>query len=281
MLSDSQKEQFRKDGYAIVPGVLSSDDVARLRTFLADKFDSGEETAADSDRVLPNIFSRYEEVRFLLSHDKLIESLRSLLGENFVLFPISSAHDSHFGGWHKDTTSPERAGLRFHKEPDFLMAQVAIYLQDNDPEYGGGLTIVPGSHRESDPAAQTGKLVEAAERVNVSRVTTRLERWRTAASEKRRRLDERGFAIPSKAGDLVMFDFRCDHRATPATHNGNGARPEKRKFAIFMPSSTDNKHARTYKQYLVDSNQYPYLNNGDDYPQDVREAARDHHVTLV
>jgi ectoine hydroxylase-related dioxygenase (phytanoyl-CoA dioxygenase family) len=264
-LSESQKEQFRSDGYTVVPGVLSPAEVARTRAFLAAQFDSGEHELIDEEGALVDVLTRFEELRFLLANDRLVGSLRSLLGEEFVLFPISAAHDSVFGIWHKDTTAPERAGLDFHHQPDFLMAQVALYLQDNG-EHGGGLRIVPGSHRESDRAAKRNQ-----SRSLRNRVAHRLEQARC---------DRRAIDIPSKAGDLLMFDFRLNHKGTPPSGPVQDIPPDHRKFAIYLPCSASNEQARAYQRYLESCDYYTHLHNGHEYPSAVRQLAREQRVTL-
>src|SRR2546423_15575332 len=88
ILSESQKEQFRRDGYTIVPGVLSPEEVSRVRAFLAEQFDSGEHELIDEEGALVDVPTRFEELRFLLTKDRLGRSLHSLLGQGFVPCPV-------------------------------------------------------------------------------------------------------------------------------------------------------------------------------------------------
>lgn len=267
ILSDRQKEDFRTIGYTLVPGVLSAEEVSRARSFLTRKFDSGERQPGDESNTLVDVFTRFEELRFLLANEKLVGSLRSLLGDGFVLYPISSAHDSIFGIWHKDTTAPERDGWRFHREPNFKMAQVALYLQDNN-EYGGGLTLVPGSqHKRDSSAKRKGDL--------------RSFRNRVARQIDEIRLNRQGVDIPSRAGDLVMFDFRCDHRASRPKCKPEDIPPDERKLALFFPASTNNEHAREYLRFIMSRDYYPHLHGGHEYPPEVRDLAQRQGMTLL
>ena len=117
-----------------------------------------------------------------------------MLGEDFCFLPEMTAHHQGFGNWHKDTTSMEQDGEDFHRSPDFRMVQCAIYMQDQTERYGGGLDLVPGSHKGTDPTARGG----------VGSFVYRL----------RRRVGGKVRTLPSRAGDLVVFDLRTDHRAT-------------------------------------------------------------------
>src|SRR5262249_3919397 len=70
---------------------------------------------------------------------------------SFIMLPENSATMNTFANrWHKDTTYLELNGHKFHWERDFLMVGAAYYLQDNSPEYGGGLDVEPGSHYQPD-----------------------------------------------------------------------------------------------------------------------------------
>lgn len=269
VLTEAQLAQFRSDGYTMVPGVISPDEVSRLRVFLQDRFD-GQKGVNDGGvgRILDTFFN-FEDMAPCWSalNDTAVECLRSLLGDGFVIFPACSVHDSGFGIWHKDSTSFEQRGWQFHREPDYLMVQVAIYLQDNGREYGGGLSVVPGSHRQQrDRAVTVGD-----PRSLRNRIARRL------ANEIR---DRRSVDLPSKAGDLLMFDFRLDHRATKPTCSPASIPSAQRKFALFFPGSANNKHALAYKEYLGNADFWSEAKDWD-YPEGIHKYARSRGITLV
>ena len=149
-------------------------------------------------------------------------------------------HDSIRGHWHKDTSAQLKAGHRFHFEPDYAMVQCALYFQDNSVEYGGGVDVIPGSHRTADSCSSP-----------LQRVANRL-RKKGLWPEKRG-----GTSVMGKAGDLVLFDFRIDHRGTPAAVLPVPA--AARKFALFIAASADNAHARAYADYIGGRADYRYL----------------------
>jgi hypothetical protein len=131
-----------------------------------------------------------------------------------------------------------------HWQPDYAVWQCALSLQDNGPQTGGGLSVVPGSHREPRPRST---LVDAAER----------EAWIAARPQQ---------PIPSRAGDLVVFDTRIDHRATPRTQ------PEGQpsKLALFFMAARDNRHASMYIDFIRRRADYAYLR---DYKVSAEAAA--------
>jgi hypothetical protein len=250
MLSTKDTDDFVQKGYLLVPEAFTRQQTADLRKIVADIFarpleagDLARKGVAPAVRM--DIFNRFPELQWILTHKPLVEAVTSLMGEDFVYLPETAIQDSGFGGWHKDTSSQERAGHRFHWEPDFMMVQLAIYLQDNC-EYGGGLEVIPGSHRRPD--------------IYRNRLRDRLKLERIRSELDNRGLWRSGYSVPSRAGDLVMFHFRLDHRATYPVIKTQ-APEERRKLAIFLACSANNRHARAYRDFLASRPSYPYLNN--------------------
>jgi ectoine hydroxylase-related dioxygenase (phytanoyl-CoA dioxygenase family) len=279
-ITDVEKAVFEQEGYVVVPGVLGSEQLAELRSFCEQLFDAkpvhnGDmqvKNAADGrgGGVRNDIALRYPELRFIMSDERILGALRSLLGDDFVFVREMAAHDSRYGYWHKDTTPMERAGLGFHYEPDFRMVQCAIYLQDND-EFGGGLDIVPGSHRERDHTPP-------AERVTfLDRVANKLGIRRSRGTAP---VEENGVTIASRAGDLVIFDVLANHQATQPPGGDPTRVPEdKRKFAIFFVCGANNEHTRAYRQYI--EKDYAYLQEDRTWPPEVQELIERERLTLL
>lgn len=269
MLTEFQKAQFGRDGFLIAPDVLSHEQVTDLRAFLTRQFDAPPQFAGDAQKpnawhpaVRFDICTRYPELRWLMVHPPLLSTLRSLLGDDFVFLPEMSAHDSGFGSWHADTGSQERAGHFFHLEPDFLMVEAAFYLQDNGP-YGGGLDVMRGSHLLRDKSLPEHRDL-------LTRAKTTLEAWG---------IRKAGYSVPSRAGDLVLFDFRIQHRAT-APGNRKAKPKVPRKLAIFFACSRNNAHANRYVDFIRGRSDYVYL-QGHQYPPDMVSLAGEHHLTLL
>jgi len=259
MLTKEQKHFFHEAGYLVVPNILAPPQVKELRTYLRPQFQLSPDKhhKGDSDHYLFDIFSRNASLRWLLFYEPSLQVLRSLLGEDFVILREAAAHFEMFGGWHKDTTSQERAGETFHWRPDCLMVEIGYYLQDNSKEFGGGLDIQPGSHREPDYFANPPK--------------------KSALSRARARLlgapkEKEGISIPSKAGDLVIFDFRINHRATP--RENTNPPPDRQKMVIFVACSTNTPYVQKYHDFIASRPSYIYLQGGFSYPEDFTREAK-------
>jgi ectoine hydroxylase-related dioxygenase (phytanoyl-CoA dioxygenase family) len=280
-LSPAELAHFDDHGYVVIEDALSADEVSDLRRFLAEELFAGKPKYEGdvSVAVLPegrgggvrhDIFARYPELRGLMVNPKALGALRSLLGDDFVFVPEMAAHDSRYGHWHKDTTPMERDGLDFHRQPDFKMVQCAIYFQDND-EYGGGLDVVSGSHREPDHTPPAPKLTF------LDRVRAKLGFAKPGPPPP---VEPNAISIESGAGDLVIFNVLLNHQATqPRVCGTNEVPAEHRKFAVFFVCSANNEHPQRYVDYI--KSQYAHLRDGHSYPDDLLEMARAHQVELI
>src|SRR5438105_9885000 len=88
-----QVKQFDKDGYLVVPGVLSQEQVSWLRSFFRSKFavPPGQPIAQNDDwPYLLDIWSSYPEARWLLFHEPVLGLLKALLGDDLILLPESN-----------------------------------------------------------------------------------------------------------------------------------------------------------------------------------------------
>jgi ectoine hydroxylase-related dioxygenase (phytanoyl-CoA dioxygenase family) len=257
MLKTDDRIRFIDEGYLVVPAALSSSEVSGLRLSMDQIFARPATEPGDYDSrptlgsVRFDVFSRNPQLQWLLARDTVVNAARALLGDDFLILPEMSAHRGGYGDWHKDTTQQEKAGRTFHWSPTFAMVELAFYLQDNGTA-GGGLDVVPGSHRKPDRWVAERGLAE-----------------RVGASLERRRLlpRRRGISIPSRAGDLVIFDFRLDHKASwPRRGAPSSGQP---KYALFVACSANNSHAREYVDYIRTRPEYVYLRDHV-YPTEMR-----------
>jgi hypothetical protein len=264
-LSQEQVAQFQTQGFLVVPGVLDPETVAQLRSLLIAKFDSESREPGDTKTLLNMAPSRLPDLARVMGNPQFLAALRAVLGDDFVFLPEMPAMDSQFGGWHKDTSAQEMAGENFHWDPDYLMLEAAFYLQDNG-SFGGGLDIVPGSQSVRDRYVNPTLL---------QKTTNKLKKDGTAAVTKK------AYSIPNKAGDLVLFHFRADHRATQPTACSMDEIPEEhRKLGFFFACSRNTRHVALYKSFIESRADYAYLKDHS-YPEHVLELAAEHDVQLA
>jgi ectoine hydroxylase-related dioxygenase (phytanoyl-CoA dioxygenase family) len=261
VITQQQQDFFTSNGYLLVPGILDQEQVRSLREYLRPKFEAPAEhrPKGDLDNVMLDVFSHNPPIRWLLFHEPTQQVLRGLLGDDYVVLREAGAHFEMFGTWHKDTTAQERAGHTFQWDPDYLMVEVAYYLQDNSEEFGGGVDVQPGTHRQRDRYA-TPKKADLYRKV------------------RNRVFGDNSLSVPSTAGDLVIFDFRLNHRATQRT--SSNPPPDRQKMAVFIACSRNTPHVQRYHDYIASRPDYLYLQGGFSYPEDFAREAEAHGINM-
>ena len=240
MILDSQ----HNEGFEVFDRVFSNSEIVELRRIAIDLLPSN--SPPFRAKVEGNIFDKSEELtRLVLGNKDLQSAIVKVHGPDFLLLDESALHDSFFGGWHTDTTTPESYGYQFHQSENFHCVQWAVYLQDNSV-YGGGLSAKSGTHKLQDPFVR-----DTLKNRNYSSYYKTL---RSIGATLRRLLHNNKrnsacpFAIPTKIGDVVAFNLKIQHRATPyqipPTENSN------RKLAIFFVTGSKCRESLDYRDWI-------------------------------
>lgn len=248
MLTAEDKKFYEENGYLIVRNMLTKDQVAFLRKRALDIFSSGEwkVNGYNTDKTLVDPYKDFPEIMNITLTKNVVDTAKFLAGEDhMVLIPETAIMKGFYPTWHKDTTTPEKYGHTFHLRSDFNVIRCGFYLQDNN-EYGGGLSVFAGSHKVSDYL--TG---EFPERTLMSRIKDRLT---TNAEEKNKFLNPHNLKlvdIPSKAGDLVFFNFKIIHKGTiPRSQRIADVPADMTKIALFDIFGANNEATKQYIDFL-------------------------------
>jgi len=248
MLTAEDKKFYEDNGYLIVRNVLTKEQVAFLRKRALDIFSTDEWKINDynTDKTLVDPYKYFPEIMKLTLTKNVVDTAKFLSGQDhLVLIPETAIMKGFYPTWHKDTTTPEKYGHAFHLRPDFKVIRCGFYLQDNN-EYGGGLSVFAGSHKNSDPYTR-----EFPERTLLTRIKNRIT---PNAEEKDKFLNPRGLKlvdIPSKAGDLVFFDFKIDHKGTiPRSQRIGDVPKDMTKVALFDIFGANNEATRQYIEFI-------------------------------
>lgn len=210
-LDDVQRgvQLLERDGYILIRGVLSTDQVERARARCDDYLlaDADAENEIEATALL-----RMPEMDFVFD-ERVLAALTVWLDGSLAYYPNYVARLNRRTEWHVDNGfSPKFLPDASHVyDPRFRHVQCVVYLQDNLPGPGGGLDIRPGSHKW----AATGDFPD---------------------DDFLMRAYPEVVSIDSKAGDLIAFDGRVMHRGTP--QDGSALR---RKYGIFWSASRDDR----------------------------------------
>lgn len=246
---------FSETGYVFVKSLLTSSESAAYRreveTLARDAILKGRSFA------YPDGVTQSPQFWRVIWHSRLLENLRTVLGEGFRYTQHSDIHANRTGGWHRDCACREfgRGPDWTNAEEPYRVVRVAIYLQ-SFAESGSMLGVVPGSHRFEQPLTDQEWRNWIRQKYRATRLTSLFDSFRRPSL---RRLPERAMTLwtdpehkngacePStpvwlktEPGDCIIFDQRLYHAASPIYGP---------KFALFLSYSPDNVHARNHLGY--------------------------------
>lgn len=212
ILTMTQKEQYQKEGYLHLPAVYPAADIERARSLIeAYIAQGGWERAPHSDEgVTTDIYERIPELADIVFNENYLSAMRQLFGEDAVVLAEPAIHKGRYYYWHKDSTFIDELEEDYHWRDDFAAAMTVLYLQENHPDFGGGITVVPGTHHDPDFYHQIPKMGLAKRAFLKGKKLLKVSHFD--------RLDqhEKLLPIPSEKGDLLVLDMRIDHKGTPA-----------------------------------------------------------------
>jgi len=176
-------------------------------------------------------FSELTPYRFLNSADlidvftlpKVIIAIRTLFPKGGILLPNFTVRREYYVPWHIDRS------FRDVSAPKNIV-QFGLYLQDNDPWHGGGLDVIPGSHRWE----------------------IRPNQYEPSNKRKCQRID-------SHAGDLIMWNPCVWHRSSP-----HGIRRNQQvKFQIHWTIALNHEEGLQALKLISDQSQKLFEQSAD------------------
>lgn len=262
--STAYGEQILKHGWVIVPGVLTPEEVARVRAAAWEFYERTGIYDMNSSQFLS-----LPELRWLPFSERVLSALRAILGPGFTIYPDFNVHFNQYGGWHRDNGSEGPQQYLF--DPNYLFVKCGVALQANTPIYGGGIDIVRGGFRLAVGNPQSF----------LSQCLRKLY-FKMA----------RPFMVPTRPGDLVCFDSRLYHRSTPITdkayalpntHQSLVAKlpRDKAKIMIYWDASRTDYYVKEFvKNGIRRGKTTPFfadvwgLKVPECFPEDIREIIR-------
>lgn len=203
-LSESDKQQFKANGFLVFENVLSSEEIQNYRDIVREQkrhikmFLYGEKAGQPREfedlLELRNAISHEPRLLDLMTHPKIFPLIVDLMGPHISLITSHIFHrpptikvPATFKqiDWHRD--GPGNGGLAFNGVYPWLYTKVGIFLTDLTIKDAGSLKVIPGSHHH-DMDAKSFK----------------------------NKTDPFGtFEIKVPAGSIVIFDNRILHAVGP------------------------------------------------------------------
>lgn len=226
-LSPAQVEEYRRDGFIILRGLLNADEIAQMRDKLDGIGKAGKaiphswdpdlspEAAHDPLKRFPRVMMphRYDDFSLrMLLHPKFVDIVHDLFGEE----SLAAQSMYYFKPPGARGQALHQDDYYLHTDPDECMAAWAA-IDPSLPE-NGGLSVVPGSHKIDIQCPEAADPTES--------FVNHLVPPPPGMS-----------AVPAKLqpGDVLFFNGRLIHGSTP---NRSAALWRRSFICHYIPMST-------------------------------------------
>ena len=204
ILNKNQIDFFNREGYLVLKNIYTEKEINHLRAHFGNEFQAGfwKKSKYNSENIINDIYNSHPFLVELIFKNKLIESLKSILGNELVCIPECCIHKNRYFDWHTDWSvvlgdHPEANSRKILN--DYTHLQCAIYLQENSP-LGGGLTVIKRSHKNCSnfntiyTQRPINKLIQKILKNTKLSLFNRLDRNKNA------------IRIEQKVGDVLLFN---------------------------------------------------------------------------
>jgi ectoine hydroxylase len=193
-MTDDQRKQFDQDGFIILRGILSSDEVSHYAGVLdrvyAEQKEKGNLSPEGALHMLSAVTSA-PELRTLVDHPKAFPFVWSMLGWNAHIYhshldvhpPIQGKRPFRWE-WHQDGGRQNRE-IETDPRP-LLSVKLGFWLSDVSEKGRGNLKVIPGSHKMNWYPGPPNRQTE----------------WPEPAD---------AIEVQVNAGDVIFFDRRIWH----------------------------------------------------------------------
>lgn len=154
-VSEERRERFEREGYLVVPGALSAEEVAAYGAAVDRVYADAEQTgglAPDGSLHRLSAVASCPELVGLVDHPVTFPLVWSTLGWNVHIYhshldvhPQVTVEPPFRWRWHQDGGRQNRE-LETHPRPR-MSVKLAYWLSDVSVPGRGNLTLIPGSHR--------------------------------------------------------------------------------------------------------------------------------------
>lgn len=260
-------------GYAVLPGFFSTEEIARMRATVQGFFAGGRGVVFNLGKTQPNAAIECHDLKWVFADPKVTDLFKRILADRGTVFTgHCDLHSSIVSSWHRDTGGP---GHPYFDEECFVedcqVYKMAIYLQSHE-EDGQGLTVRPGSHLVDEDSANeeislksgVGDVVIFDVRISHrGRMPNAVERFLQRAGRATTRIVQKVTGVSVKG--QPAWTLRA--REVMDTLSGTQA-----KLSIFFTFGADNRFTTQFARANMDRQRSQYAEGGSVYPEGLVEA---------
>jgi len=146
-------EKYKRDGYVIIRGVFSRDEVAEMRRLAMLQVDEDKRDNLTRDDVRKGfLMSKLDmlsnrHLRAVLFDDRILVIARALLAPHPIVYFGNAVYNIGFNrrAWHRDNVDRDYDLSAPDWQDEYRLINIGLYLQDHS-EHSGGLKVRVGSH---------------------------------------------------------------------------------------------------------------------------------------
>lgn len=280
-------KKYVSDGFIVLKDVVPKEYIAELRQVGFEVL--GEKRRQGQLSIFNKTFIQNGKLICLPFLDKVVSAIRKVLGDNYLTISQYSMNANALSPvWHTDSQSHLNAEYLFNR--NYLISKCGLYLQEHDSVYGGGLEIIPYSHRPTFLGCRS--FIGRDKKLGrVSSLQWQSIKYRNKYVLKR--------IVPKlDLGDVLLFHGMLVHRASQPdfsrveSSEKYGIRDvpkDKYKFMIQWEVSPDNEFVPVYlaHQKMRGINESGLFREAlsvrypDDYPDQAMELIKNNECRIV
>ncbi len=217
-VTDQQVQQYREDGFLLLPELFTPQEVAEMKAELGTLFarDTPARVMEKGTDVVRSVYGSHRDSEVfarMVRDPRLLEPARRILGDEVYVHQFKINAKLAFRGevweWHQDYI--------FWRNEDGMPTSNVVTLSlflDEVNEFNGPLLFVPGSHKGGviEPRARKGDEGGPSWQADVAAALSYTVEQETLAEM----VAERGMAGPKgPAGSVLFFDGNVVHGSAP------------------------------------------------------------------
>lgn len=238
------QQQLDEKGYVVVRNLLTDDEVRHYvqkleirsgitRGAMRGKAHGMGKRGLSQSWSLTDGVTKSADFWPLITHPKLVETVRGLLGDDVKYLQHSDLHVGFSAiSWHRDSVNRTfGVGPEWDETADpYRIVRVGVYLQSYEESHFA-LGFIPGTHRRAEHVSWRHKLSEANLKWMgaLSYLFTDLQMWAADAEW-----------IRTEPGDCIIFDPRTQH---------SGSSIIGPKYSMFVAYGMENSHFYNHQNY--------------------------------
>ena len=147
MLNNNLYDEYNKRGYVLSRSIIDEDQCNKLRKYVKNLIKKNPKDGKNI--ILHSKCINDKKIYQILFNDRINKDIKKIFGKKYFVNQFEIQYNSFplkiNSGYHYDAQS-ERNNA-YLKDKNYAFGKVGVYLQDNNTNFGGGINLIPYSHK--------------------------------------------------------------------------------------------------------------------------------------